>query len=580
MTSGETGGASRRGPRAGGGRAQSASVEFDVPATMRDGVTLRADVYRPVGPGPWPTLLTRTPYGKDDPRGSATLDAMQAARGGFLVVVQDVRGRFASDGEWLPLRCERQDGHDSVEWAARLPGSNGRVGMYGGSYCGSTQWSAAVERPPSLGAIAPTVTWCEPLDGLLARGGALELGLELPWTLHTGVAHVGRLPLGDDERAARAGSLLSDFDALPTDGYWGLPTHDMAVLRRHGMPGLGTVRAEAEPPVADWSRVAGRHEQVEIPTFNIGGWHDAFLQGTLDNYTAMAALGRPARLVVGPWAHTNSTTLSDPTGQLSFGIRANGVGAPQYPQGDLNEHLLWWFRGQLGADRTESASTDAPVRIFVMGRNGWRDESSWPLERARSEHWYLAAGGVLQPNAPPVEPQEPTRFVYDPADPVPTVGGQTADMPAFPPGPYEQSAVEARPDVLVFTSEPLREDVEVTGRVRLWLCAASSAPSTDWVARLCDVHPDGRSFNVCDGILRVPDRADSLERRCIDLWSTSNVFLRGHRLRVHVTSSSFPRWDRNLNTGDQRLSHFEVARQTICHDSERASFIELPVVVC
>ena len=212
-----------------------------------------------------------------------------------------------------------------------------------------------------------------------------------------------------------------------------------------------------------------------------------------------------------------------------------------------------------------------------MGRNRWRSEDRWPLERAHPQQWFLAGSGVLRPNGPG-SGDERTEYVYDPADPVPTVGGHTSDMPGYPPGPYDQESIERRRDVCVFTSDVLERDLEVTGRVNVALHVASSAPSTDWVARLCDVYPNGRSINICDGIVRATANADRCQRVEIDLWSTSNVFLAGHRLRVHVTSSCFPRWDRNLNTGEQSRARYDLARQVIYHDAQRPSYIELPVV--
>jgi putative CocE/NonD family hydrolase len=552
-------------------------IELDVPAPMRDGTVLRANVYRPgTDAGPWPVLLTRLPYGKEVPEELAWLDPLRAVRAGFMVVVQDTRGRFASEGEWDPLRFEREDGFDTVEWAARLPGSNGRVGMFGLSYYGSTQLSAAIGQPPALGAIAPALTWCEPLDGLVARGGAIELGLELPWTLRMGPDHVLRQPLPLDERERRVAELLDDFDRLTDDdgGYRELPVGDGAVWRRHALPGLGAIATLDDPAVAARSRVVGVHERVTVPSLHVAAWHDVFAQGTLDNYTALAALGRPARLVVGPWTHER---FADPIGDLCFGVRSYRQGAPAHPEGDLDDVQLAFFRRHLAPNGDLAAEGGAPVRIFVMGRNEWRDEPAWPLARAREERWFLGAGGGLASD-PPAPEAAPSEFAYDPADPVPTHGGQLLLAPAFPPGPRDQMRVEAREDVLVFTSERLADELEVTGRVRVVLHARSSAPSTDWVARLCDVHPDGRSFNVCDGIVRVVDGADELRRVEIDLWSTSNVFLAGHRLRVQVTSSCFPRWDRNLNTGDQRSARIEVARQTVHHDAERPSWIELPVI--
>jgi putative CocE/NonD family hydrolase len=543
--------------------ASGVEIALDVPVRMRDGVVLRANVYRPAGAGgPWPTLLLRTPYRKDLASELAWcgIDPVEAVRRGFIVVVQDTRGRFASDGEWEPLRHEALDGWDTIEWAARLPGSNGRVGTYGGSYCGSTQWMPAIERPPSLAAICPLMTWSDPFDGLFARGGAVELGLTVLWTLLTGLDHLLRIGAGADAVEA----VLDELDGLG-DACRGLPVAELAALRR-GSPELGGVRASVDPAGAADVGVAGRHERVEVPSFHVGGWYDCFVQGTLDGYEAMVACGREARLIVGPWTHER---FADPVGELSFGTRSGREAV------DVQGLQLAWLRAQLDP---QAPPADGPaVRIFTMGRDAWRDEAAWPPARARAERWLLRAGGALAPGEPDAA-APPSAFAYDPADPVPTVGGATVMWPAHPPGPLDQAAVEARADVLVFTSEPLERELEVTGRVRVVLHAVSSTPSTDWVARLCDVHPDGRSFNVCDGIVRVAAGADELRRVEIDLWSTSIAFLPGHRLRVHVTSSSFPRWDRNLNTGDQRAARMQVARQTVFHDADRASWIELPAI--
>lgn len=548
------------------------TVEFDVAAKMRDGVTLRANVYRPEGEGLWPTLLARLPYGKDRPMIISRLDPVQAARAGFMVAIQDTRGRYASEGLWDPFAFEAADGYDSVEWAARLPGSNGRVGMYGDSYLGNAQWMAAIERPPSLAAIAPALTWADPLDGLFARGGALELGLMVPWSLEQGPDYIAREAASEAERKARTEALIDDYDRLAAGGYWALPVDDNPALDRHLIPPLPSVAALASPSVAASCRVAGRHAEVEVPSFHVAGWYDVFQQGTLDNYVAMAAAGRETRLVVGPWTHL---TFGDPIGELSFGLRAARFEVPAHEQGDVAEWQSAFLRRHLLSD-PEPEPAEPRVRIFVMGRDEWRDEASWPPPDAVETKLFLQAGGGLAPEPP--QPGEPSDFVYDPDDPAPTVGGSTVMAPGFPAGPFDQAAVEARDDVLVFTSPLLTEELEVTGRVRLVLYAESSAPATDWVGRLCDVHPDGRSINLCDGILRVAAGTGAGGPYQLDLWSTSNVFLPGHRLRLHVTSSSFPRWDRNLNRGDQGRSSRQIARQLVHHDPSRPSHLSLPVL--
>ncbi|HEX5191825.1 MAG TPA: CocE/NonD family hydrolase [Solirubrobacteraceae bacterium] len=547
------------------------TITRDVPARMRDGVVLRANVYRPAAPGPWPTLLTRTPYGKDLPGASAWLDPVRAAAAGFMVVVQDVRGRFASDGGWEPFLHESSDGFDTVEWAARLPGSNGRVGMFGLSYWGNTQWLAAISQPPSLRAIAPALTWSDPDDGLLHRGGAREFVSGLVWGLEQGIDFLRRGGDAPERVESRVQSLLDTLDGLAQRDLWQLPASTAAVLARHGVPGLGFAREGAAGASA--CRVAGRQHRVHVPVLGIGGWHDAFIQGVLDNHAAMTTLGRDSRIVIGPWSHAN---FSDTIGELPFGTRARRDGGPAGGPDDLTAMQLEWFAGHLAPDAGRGFERP-PVRVFVMGANRWREERSWPPPGATEQRWYLRAGGGL--SADPPDAREPvSEFVYDPADPVPSgsVGAPTATPE--PLGPADQAAVEARPDVLVFTSAPLTADLEVAGPVRVVLHARSSAPSTDWVARLCDVHPNGISYTLCDGILRVGDDAGEPRHHQIDLWSTCNLFRRGHRLRVHVTSSSFPRWDRNLNTGRQDEARHFAARQRIDHDAQRPSWLALTVV--
>jgi uncharacterized protein len=549
------------------------AIEFDLAAEMRDGTVLRADVYRPVDPGPWPTLLVRTPYDKTDIVESLYhgLDPAAVAGEGFVVVVQDARGRGASEGSWRPLVHDAADGVDTIAWAAGLAGSNGRVGMLGGSYSGHTQWLPAARRPAELGAISPTMTWADPMDGFLERGGAIELGWMLQWALAMGLEWVYRTEGTEEEHDERAGAIMADLEGLDERGYWDLPVSRLGVLERSGAPTIAGAPAQIDPDGA--ARITVAHDQVDVPSLHTTGWYDLLLQGTLDNYAAMAARERPAQLIVGPWTHTQ---FEDPVGERSFGLAALRHGMPVHPNGDWAHEQLAFFRRNL-TDGPHEQNPLAPVRIFVMGRNEWRDEEEWPPARAVAQRWFLGGDGGLTA-AEADAPAAQSTFTYDPADPAPTLGGHTVLTTARPAGPVDQRPVEAREDVLVFTSDPLEEDLEVTGRVRVVLYAASSARSTDWVARLCDVDAEGRSFNVCDGIIRIAAGADAAGPVEIDLWSTSNVFLAGHRLRVDVTSSSFPRWDRNLNSGDQHDPSIVVAEQTVHHGAERPSWIELPVI--
>ncbi|HEY3079643.1 MAG TPA: CocE/NonD family hydrolase [Chloroflexota bacterium] len=568
-------------------QAPAITVDFDVPATMRDGTVLRANVYRPAGQGRWPVLLTRLPYGKDLPLGTTFLDPVQAARRGYAVVVQDTRGRSRSDGDWYPFAYEAEDGADTIAWAAGLPCSNGQVGMYGASYFGFTQWSAATQRPPALRAAVPTLTWADPLNGLTYRGGAFELGLLAAWHMQQGIDILVRRHRDDPRLLGRAiAELCREYDALGRDGYRSLPLGEFGPHRRQEVAPafFDEIAAPMDRERSAPLTILGRHERVQIPTLNVGGWYDVFLADTIANFGAMRAQGTPTRLLLGPWSQT---ATRNPIGQLNFGFGAQ-LGFIDL-QADFGTLQLRWFDHWLkGID--SGVAAEPPIRLFVMGANVWRHEQEWPLARAVDTPYYLRADGELSPEPPDAE--APDRYDYDPADPVPTLGGALLMTPEYPSGPLDQRAIELRPDVLVFTTLPLERDAEVTGPVRVHLWAVSSAPDTDFVARLLDVYPDGRSINLTDGVVRAryrgfrageppspiePGRAYEYE---IDLWATSNVFRAGHRIGLHVTSSCFPRWDRNPNTGHAFGADAELrmAHQAILHDRGHPSRVVLPLV--
>ncbi|WP_255345574.1 CocE/NonD family hydrolase [Streptomyces chartreusis] len=551
------------------------TVAYNVPTRMRDGAVLRADVYRPAAGGPYPVLLARLPYGKSVPMTASMLDPLGLARDGFIVVIQDTRGRFASEGDWEPWTYEEADGYDTVRWAAALADSNGRVGMIGASYFGNTQWMAALAKPPELKAIAPQITWSDPDDGLFSRGGAIELGINLPWSLAQGVDTLMRRH-GDDPTALgpALGALIEDLDQVTSFGYGELPAGRHPAFQRHGIREIGFERSRQDP---DWSaacRVAGRQAEVELPSLNIGGWYDIFNQGTLDNYVESRAAGRPATLIMGPWTHANFTGQ---IGDVNFGAAASAdlIGF----RGRSIDLQSAWFRQWLTPDSAPSGPDLPPVLLFVMGANQWREEQQWPLARAVDTDLFLRADGGLAFDAPQADEGSDT-YVYDPDDPVPTTGGALLMSSEFRSGPLDQAAVEERSDVLVYTTEPLTEDMEVTGRVRALVHAATDAPTTDWVVRLCDVAPEGISLNVVDGIVRANTTPGEFTEHAVDLWSTSYVFRAGHRLRVQITSSNFPRWDRNLNTGAPLDSGtgYRPAHQEIAHDAARPSRISIPIV--
>lgn len=564
------------------------TTEFDVPARMRDGTVLRANVYRPAGDGPWPVLMTRLPYGKDLPMATSSLDPVQVARRGYLVVVQDVRGCFASEGTFVPFREEIPDGHDSVEWAARLPGADGRVGMYGGSYLGFTQWAAALSGATSLKAMAPFQRCADPFQGMYYRGGLFELGQQATWYVTvSGLPQLIRRRGGDPAAAGPAvAALFGEIEQLGRGGYGSLPLERFAPVQGHDIlqDFFHIVRHPMKADAFPYMDVAGRYGEVQVPSFNIAGWFDCFLQQNLDDFAAMRSRGVPAKLLVGPWLHGMGV---NPVGDLNFGLGAQSTMVDL--RGDLGSLQLRWFDHWLkGAPNGVEA--EPPVKLFVMGANRWREEEDWPLRRAQETPWFLHPDALLSMDHP--VDGEPDSYVHDPRNPVPTLGGAVLLTPDHLRGPRDQRPVESRPDVLTYTTAPLDSDLEVTGRVRVHLWATSSAPDTDFVARLCDVFPDGRSISLTDGAIRARHREHAqgtppspIEpgrpyEYVVDLWSTSNLFKAGHRIRLDVASSSFPRWDRNPGTVGQPFEETElaVARQQVLHDPGHPSRILLPVM--
>ncbi len=584
---------------------QKVLIDFDVEAHMRDGTTLRANVFRPAGDGQWPVLLTRLPYGKDFPAGNSVLDPAQAARRGYVVIVQDTRGRSTSEGEWVPFINEALDGVDTIEWAAQLPYSNGIVGMYGISYFGFTQWSSAVLQPPALKAIAPVQTWNDPFNGVVFRGGALELGSSGSWQLMMGLDVLIRRHRGNPQALGRSIYLLAkEMDALGKQGYWFLPLREFGPLKRHDIAQAFFENfsrpMDPEHPITQPLFITGKHENVIVPALNVGGWYDIFLQDTIDNYKFMREQGstqvaRQSKLLIGPWAHGE---FNNPIGEMNFGFGSSAAFIDLRID-FMNLQLRWFDHWLKGIDT--GMLNEAPIKLFVMGTNVWRDEQEWPLARAVETRYYLHSNGqantlhgngYLTTDLPDKEEPSADYYDYDAANPVITRGGALLMSPEYRPGPFDQRPTENREDVLVYTTGELKEDLEVTGQIKAHLWAISSAPDTDFVARLVDVHPDGYAQNLTDGIIRARYRNAMLGEDAsliepgrayeyvIDLWATSNVFRAGHRIRLDVTSSNFPRWDRNPNTGHEFGVDTElaVAHQTILHDSEHPSYVVLPIV--
>ena len=565
-------------------------VEKNLAATMRDGVVLRADVYRPAGEGKRPALLQRTPYSKNPEEPRSYFHRL--AEAGFVVVVQDTRGRYMSDGVAVP-HDEGADGYDTVEWVARLPYVDGRVGMFGGSYSATTQLLAAPMRPPHLVALFPSASYASRYD-MVFQGGAFYLGDGLGWNL--GQAKDARRralePTADRDR--EIGLTPDERKRLNTEWYWQLPLASMEALQlRRYSPGYFDLLAH---PSYDrfWETfdVAAKHPQFEVPAYHLTGWYDSLLNGTLANFSGLRVRAgnerarRNQRLIVGPWTHARPGPNTRTIGDIDFGPAAGF---------DSEALVIRWFRHWMASEpKADAPDWDgAPVRIFVMGDNVWRDEQEWPLARATATPYYLsgsgransrAGGGALQPVAPPAS-SEPDQYTYDPAKPVPT-----GSFGAYSRAPGDRREVQERPDVLVYTSAPLTQPLEVTGPVRLVIWAASSARDTDFTAALSDMHSDGTARALTDGILRARYRDSRTTptlmtpgqpyELTIEVGATSNVFRPGHRLRVEVSSSNFPRYDRNPNTGGTFGSDATtiVARQTVFHDAAHPSRLVLPVV--
>jgi putative CocE/NonD family hydrolase len=569
-------------------------IERNVPCTARDGVALATDVFRPDDDRRHPVLLQRTPYDKGfHPFTWAAADPLRMVEAGYAVAIQDVRGRFASGGTYDDLYLhEAADGTDAVEWAATQPWSDGNVGMYGISYMGACQWLAAVSGHRALRALAPVTSPNDLIEDHLRRGGALQLGLLASWTLISmAPAELRRRAAADPSLLPELLGLVDDIDALDQRmGRTPLVPFSPVDARAGGVaPWFSEIaRQEVRGPHHDARCISHRHDQVLAPALQIAGWYDALLAGDLSHFVSMRReAGSPearslTRLVVGPWSHA---TFTSSVGELDFGVRAAGISL------DLREdltglHRRWFDQRLRGID---TGIDDEPaVRLFVMGRNRWQGFDDWPPPGRRPEPWYLHPGGGLSP-AVPAEGEPSSAFRLDPERPVPTRGGNLLMAGKYIRGPIEQALTERHPDVLLFTSAPLQHELEVIGPVRLVAWVAASTLDSDVVARLCDVHPDGRSYNIVDGILRLrfrhslrtptPMPLGQPERVEVDLWSTAHVFAAGHRLRLHICASDFPRYDRCAGTGDPAATATQIVAQhnNLLHSPERSSHLVLPV---
>lgn len=530
-------------------------VERDLNVPMPDGVTLLGDHHFPRGGGSRPTILVRSPYGRAGIWG--LMFGRLFAERGFQVFVQSCRGTFGSGGTFDAFRHERTDGLATVEWVKKQPWFSGQLATVGPSYLGFVQWAIAAEAGPELKAMTTMITASE-FRTMAYPGGSFGLDTALTWINlmahqeETGLAALwsrmgaekmlktihNHLPLGniDELAAGKPVSYFRDWLAHnePADDWW--------------------------TPV-DFSDSL---PQIAAPVHQIGGWYDIFLPQTLADYARLKQGGHQPYLTIGPWVHTD------------FG----GLGKM------LRESIIW-SRAQLLSDKSQLRTS--PVQIHVMGANEWRDFPDWPPAGYAPQRWHLQKNHGLAPSTP--EASDPDHYRYDPADPTPAVGGVSLSQNA---GPKDNRAVEARPDVLIYTSAPLDRDLEIIGAVSAELFVQSSLEHTDFFARLCDVDPSGKSTNISDGLLRLqpplnaagqagnpPTETDGSRRVCIDLWATAYRFRQGHRIRVQVSSGSHPRFARNPGSGEPlaTATTLKVAEQTVYHDPAHPSAILLPVKV-
>lgn len=543
---------------------------------MRDGVILRADIWLPAGEGPWPVLLQRTPYRKEDAFGTQYISAMEftaALRRGYAIVVQDTRGRYGSDGEFIPFVHEADDGEDTLEWLRRQVFCNGQVAMFGGSYVGATQVLLAARDPEGLVAVSPHLTTARHGETWTYRGGTTELGFLLLWIIESlGPEDLHRRLAGlPPDVAERAQKVLAQMQENPQNAFERLPILDESLVA-------------LAPYAQHWfdseaANVASRSREnlddlatSRLPMLVSCGWNDLFVEGSIELFETVRhrwpnAESVPDRLIIGPWSHGNP---SDWQGDFWLGYAASTAG--------LCEEQLSFF----DAARAGRLPETPMVRYFRSGSNTWHAAPDWPLPGTIEKTLFLSESGLSDE---PSSTKWQRAYQADPTRPVPTVGGANflpGLLQARNSGPKDQATIESRTDVLVFTSPPLEQDLEVTGLVEAKLWVASSAPTTDWTVRLCAVDGTGRSVGLVDGIVRSANRDGAVTEIRVRVGHVSHLFKAGDCIRLQIASSNFPRFDRNPQTGRSPLTSgpgdFVVATNVVHGGGRTASLLRLSVV--
>lgn len=567
-----------------GGQAVSEVIRIDsrVAVPMRDGIKLYADIYRPGREGRFPVLVVRTPYGVQ--RDGVHEEKIRFAQQGYAVVVQDVRGRYESEGKWEPFRNETQDGYDTIQWAAQQPWSNGKVATQGGSYLGHVQWRAASLSPPNLVTLFPAVASTSIYHNWAFFGGAFRLSFNYGWGVVRMPSRI-MLPQYWHDAAYAPGDLRYEkiLGRLP------LITGDLESSHQVVQHYRDWLKHQSYD---DYWRAIGDEERfshVKAPAHTHGGWFDIFLAGTINGFVGMRTKAgsdkarRESKMVIGPWGHGPSQKF----GEVDFGPTA---------MRKLFERELRWYNHYLKGE-DNGIDREPPVEIFFMGINRWSHALDWPLPGTKLTPFYISSGGKanslrgdgkLGAEKPAGAPFD--QYPYDPNNPVETIGGNNCCGTPTLAGPRDQRPIESRHDVLVYTSDTLKEPLAIAGPVKLKLHAATDGPDTDFSVKLVDVHPNGFAMNIAEGILRARfrkgfDKMELLEpgepyEFEVDLVGTANVFLPEHRVRLDITSSNFPQFDRNPNTGEDLgiSDKVRLAKQTVFHTVERPSHVLFPVV--
>ncbi len=556
-------------------------IERHQPVKMSDGIILYADLYLPAEPGKYPTIVSSTPYGVQ--RDGSHEMFVKFAQHGYAVAYFDVRGRYESEGKWEPFRNEARDGYDAIEWAAVQPFSNGKVATYGGSYVGHNQWAASSQAPPHLVAAFPSLASTNIYGNWITMGGAFRLSFNYGWGV---VRMPNRIMLPQYWHT----EVYMPEDYQYENVLMHLPLSDMDITFE-GSP-VQHYRDWLKHESYDeyWKAISDeeRFNKIKVPTQTLGGWFDIFLMGTINGYTGMKKNGATpearngAHMIIGPWGHGPTQT---------FG----GIDFTPDAKLDMFQFHMRFYDYYLKGIKT-GIENEKPVQLFYMGVNKWRSETDWPIPGTQYKELYLDSKG----NANSVRGDGSLTFIkpsagtdtyfYDPLNPVPTTGGNNCCGTPTLAGPRDQRPLERREDLLVYTSEFLKETITIAGPVRIKLFASTDGTDTDWMIKLIDVYPDGYAMPVSEGILRARFREGLDKMKLltpnktyeydIELTGTANAFLPGHRIRVDITSSNFPQFDRNPNTGEPLGSSAKtrVAKQTIYHGGATLSHILLPVV--